>query len=93
VKFGQTLFVEIFGFDPNQQVGFWITHIESGDTIGTAQTVRVNSTGGFSGNIDTRDFGGYLLGPGNYVFVVRDAEPDEQGRTYPDSLAPFRVLP
>jgi hypothetical protein len=93
VRFGESLYVEVYGFDPNQQVGFWITHVETGNTVGTAQTVRVDGSGGLAGTIDTRDFGGYQLGPGNYVFVVRDAEPDSQGRIYPDSLAPFRVLP
>ena len=87
VKFGQEFYVKVGGFDPYQEVGFWITD-ERGVTVGTAQTLYVNANGELDGYIDTKDYFGYELGPGNYVFVVQDV-----ARVYRPSTAPFRVIP
>jgi hypothetical protein len=87
VKYGDEFYVEVGGFDPNQAVGFWITD-ERGVTVGTAQTVNADANGELGGYIDTTDYFGYELRPGNYVFVVQDAE----GK-YRPSTAPFRVIP
>jgi hypothetical protein len=87
VRFGDEFYVEAGGFDPNSQVGFWITD-ESGFTVGSAQTIRTDEDGIVGGTIDTRDYFGYELRPGNYVFVVQDA-----AHKYRPSTAPFRVIP
>jgi hypothetical protein len=87
VKYGDEFYVEVGGFDPDQSVGFWITD-EKGLTIGSTQTVKADANGELGGFIDTTDYFGYELRPGNYVFVVQDAE----GK-YRPSTAPFRVIP
>ena len=83
VKYGQEFYLRFHSFEPNEQIGFWITD-ESGLTIGTMQTVAVDANGEIDGNIDTTDF----LPPGNYVFVAQDANQERE-----PSVAPFRVIP
>ena len=87
LRFGESFYVAVGGFDPNQEIGFWITD-EFGTTVGTAQTIRVDANGVLGGEIDTADYFGYELRPGNYVFVAQDA-----AGQYRPSTAPFRVLP
>lgn len=83
VKYGQEFYLRFHSFEPNEQIGFWITD-ESGLTLGTVQTVAVDANGEIDGYIDTTDF----LPPGNYVFVAQDANQERE-----PSIAPFRVIP
>jgi hypothetical protein len=83
VKYGQEIFILAYGFEPNEQVGFWITD-SNGDTIGTVETVQVDEDGEIGGSLPTRG----LFPPGDYVFVVQDANQDRE-----PSIAPFRVIP
>ena len=88
MKYGDIFYVEVFGFDPNQAIGFWITQAVSNITIGSNQTIRVNANGEFGGYVDTLDWFGVDIPPGDYVFVAQDAE-----YKYVPSTAPFRVIP
>jgi hypothetical protein len=87
VKYGDQFYVELNGFQPGEEVGFWITH-ENGATVGTSQTIYADENGLIGGYIDTTNYFGYLLTPANYVFVAQDAR-----REYEPSIAPFRVIP
>ncbi len=40
------------------------------------------------GEIDTTDYFGFILDPGDYVFVAQEAEQKRE-----PSVAPFRVIP
>lgn len=87
IKFGQSFRVTVFGFDPYQSIGFWITD-ETGVTVGTSNTVQVDGNGSGYVDISTTNYFGYELRPGNYVFVAQDAD-----GFYRPSTAAFRVLP
>ena len=86
VRYGETFLIEVQGFVPNQQIGFWITD-QFGNNVGTNRTLSVDADGGLLLEIDTTDYFGYELRRGDYLFVARD--PSGLLR---DSLAPFRVL-
>jgi hypothetical protein len=45
---GTTFYMNIRGFTPNEQVGFWIT-APTGETIGTIQTLSIGPTGAVDG--------------------------------------------
>jgi hypothetical protein len=92
VKYGEEINVLTFGWDPGQPLGYWVTD-QNGTTVGTAQTVNADGEGRFEGVIDTTDWFGFELRPGNYNFVVSDARNVSPGEKYQDSVAPFRVLP
>jgi hypothetical protein len=87
VRFGETFGVLVFGFSPDQEIGYWITDT-AGRHVGTTQSVRTDEDGAFGGYVDTLDFFGVELRPGDYVFVSQDKE-----RRLRSSTAPFRVLP
>lgn len=87
VQFGEEFYVEVNGYEPGTELGFWITD-EKGVTVGTNQTIQADEDGSIGGLIDTADYFGYQLNPGNYVFVIVDAQGE-----YLESTAPFRVLP
>ena len=87
VKFGDQFYVEVNGYEPGTELGFWIT-TENGVTVGTNQTIRANEDGDIGGFLDTTDYFGFQLAPGNYVFVIADAKGE-----YLESTAPFRVIP
>lgn len=88
VVYGDEFYVEAFGFDANQEIGFWITQAGSNITIGTTQTARVDANGSFGGTISTLDWFDVVIPPGDYVFVAQDVE-----NKYEPSTAPFRVIP
>ena len=83
VNYGAEFYIEVYGFEPNEPIGYWITH-SSGESVGTRTTVRVDEEGRFGGYLDTTDF----LPPGDYVFVAQDADQSRE-----PSIAPFRVIP
>lgn len=87
VKAGSTFTVEIWGFKPNERIGFWITRAGSG-TIGSTVGLTVDADGSFSGTIDTRDWFGVPIPPGDYVFVASD-----MNQEFEESIAPFRIIP
>lgn len=87
VHYGQSLRVDVFGFDANEEIGFWVTD-DVGTTVGTSGTVHVSSDGDGYLIIDTTDYFGYELHPGDYVFVAQDV-----AGAYRPSTAPFRVIP
>ena len=84
VRFGETIAIAIYGFEPHQDIAFWITRA-NGETVGGTHTVRADENGFFVGELSTRD---WELIPGDYIFVAQDVE-----NKYRPSTAPFRVLP
>ena len=84
VKYGEEIAIAIYGFDPHQEVAFWVTGAD-GETIGAVHTISVDEDGIFVGELSTSD---WELVPGDYVFVAQDVE-----QKYRPSIAPFRVLP
>ncbi len=87
VKVGTTFAIEVSGFAPNQELNYWIAD-ETGFIVGTVQQVRADAQGHSKVSVDTRNFSGAALAPGNYVFVARDVE-----ETILPATAPFRVVP
>ncbi len=85
VKFGEQFYVEVRGFKANEQIGFWITD-GNGITVGTNQTIGVDKQGVAGGELDTTDYFGLELGPGDYVFVAQDPSGKHK------AVAPFRVV-
>jgi hypothetical protein len=92
VRYGESFAVETFGWDPNQPLGYWVTD-QNGTTVGTIQTVNASGDGRFGGTVNTTNWFGYELRPGDYNFVVSDARNVSPAEKYQDSVAPFRVLP
>jgi hypothetical protein len=87
VKAGSRFTVLIYGFEPNERVGFWITK-STGGTIGSVRGLNVDEHGEFEGWIDTNDWFGVVIPPGDYVFVAQDI-----AQKFEPSIAPFRVIP
>lgn len=87
VKANTTFIVEVWGFEPNERIGFWITRAGYG-TIGSTQGITVDENGRFRGSVNTRDWFGVVIPPGDYVFVAQ-----ELAQIYEPSIAPFRVIP
>src|SRR5262245_3405417 len=48
IKVGDPISIDIFGFEPNEQVGFWITAPDD-SIVGTRQTVNIGPTGDVEG--------------------------------------------
>ncbi len=87
VRFGELFAVGVFGFDPNQEISYRIT-TEAGSAVGGRQTKQVGVNGFTTVDIDTKNYAGVQLQPGNYVFVAEDTQ--GKGRV---ARAPFRVTP
>lgn len=86
-KLGSAFTVEVAGFAPNQELSYWITD-EPGFMIAAPKIVRADAQGHFKVSVDTRNFSGVSLKPGNYTFVARDLD-----ETLLPASAPFRVIP
>ena len=84
VKAGETIVVTIFGYEPNQELSFTVTGA-NGAAVGGSQTTRANANGIASVEINTGNFGGGTLRPGDYLLVAQAGD-----RT---ARAGFRVLP
>ncbi len=84
VRYGEELFIGVFGFEPNSEFSYWITR-QGGGTLGGPRSVQADSNGEYGGYISTVD---WQMPPGNYVFVAQDVR-----NAYEPSTAPFRVLP
>lgn len=87
VKAGKSFVVEVSGFEPDQELSYWITD-ETGFIVGTVQSARSTVQGRFNVSIDTSSFSEVALKPGNYTFIARDVE-----ETVLPAAAPFRVIP
>jgi hypothetical protein len=74
--------IDIFGFRPNEQVGFWITEPD-GAIFGTVQTVSI----GPSGSVEGIPFDTYGAPAGIYSFVFEGVSSKHQAIVY------FKVLP
>lgn len=82
VKEGEIIFFDIYGFQPNEQIGYWLT-TPWGDIFGTRQTLGIGPSGGVSGlDFDTID-----LDPGLWYFVFEGVNSKHQSIVY------FKVLP
>jgi hypothetical protein len=81
VKQGDPLSIDIFGFKPNEQVGFWIT-APDGSIFGTRQTASIGASGGVDG-IPIRTTG---FDPGLYYLVFQGVSSNHQAIIY------FKVL-
>lgn len=87
VKAGTLIGVALFGFQPNEEITFTIT-APDGAAVAGSQTKQVGVNGFTIVDVDTKDYYGVVLRPGDYVFVAQDTK--GQNRR---ARAPFRVLP
>jgi hypothetical protein len=87
VKAGALIGVGVFGFEPNEAIVFRVT-TAAGAAVGGDQTTRVGVNGFTLVDIDTKNYAGVALSPGDYIFVAEDTR--GQNRR---ARAPFRVLP
>ncbi len=83
VRPGEKVTVAAFGFEPNQEVSIRIVDA-AGAAIGTSTATRANANGIAMLEIDTRNYQGVELRPGDYRVSVTG------GRT---AAASFRILP
>ena len=73
--------MDIFGFQPNEQIGFWL-NAPDGSILGTVQTYDIGPTGGVDGiPFDTKD-----LPPGLWYWVFKSSTTNHQSVIY------FKVL-
>ncbi|GAC1354295.1 MAG: hypothetical protein NVSMB42_11840 [Herpetosiphon sp.] len=84
---GEHLYFGVHGYEPGTKLGFFIT-AENGDTIGTANTFPASDPQVTVVDIDTNNYFGIRIPPGNYRAVIQDNE-----NRYLPSYANFRVLP
>lgn len=79
---GTQLEIDVYGFQPNEQIGFWIN--APGDVmVGTRQTISIGPSGSLEGlPVSTSTFE-----PGIYSFVFQSASSGYQAIVY------FKVLP
>jgi hypothetical protein len=82
VKAGEPLSLDIFGFQPNEQVGFWLTAPDD-SIIGTRRTYDI----GPSGAADDLSFPTRGLDPGLYYWVFEGTASKHQSIIY------FKILP
>lgn len=87
VRAGQPLGLKAFDFPANSTVTLRITDL-AGKMIGASQTARANSAGDVSITVDTNNWSGAKLAPGDYLFVAT-----EPSVFFRPATAPFRILP
>lgn len=77
VKQGDQIFIDIFGFAPNENIGFWLTDPD-GDVVGTVETVNIGPTGRVVNlPLDTNE-----LYPGLWYFVFEGTASKHQSIVY-----------
>ncbi len=82
IKQGETIYMDVFGFQPNEQIGFWLT-APDGSVFGTVRTYSVGPTGAIEGlPFRTGD-----LDPGLWFWVFKSSTTDYGSVVY------FKVLP
>lgn len=81
VNAGETLSIDIFGFQANEDIGFWLTSPD-GQTVGTVQTINIGPSGGVSDlPFTTND-----MAPGTWFFVFQGVSSKHQSIIY------FKIL-
>ena len=81
VKQGEVIAMDIYGFQPNEQIGFWLT-APNGAVLGTVHTYNVGPNGAVEGlPFDTKD-----LDPGLWFWVFKSSTSDYASVIY------FKVL-
>lgn len=79
---GTPITLDFFGFQPNEEVGFWL-NAPDGSVVGTVETLELDSSGSLLGvPIETAE-----LDLGIWFFVMQGTESGHQ------SIAYFKVLP
>ena len=81
VKKGEVITMDIFGFQPNEQVGFWLT-APDGSVVGTVQTEDI----GPGGEVDGLPFDTSRLPTGLWFWVFQGTSSKHQAIVY------FKVL-
>lgn len=87
VRYGGRLRAHVYGFESDQDVSVVITDGQ-GTRVAPERIVRAGSEGGVTIEIDTSNYAGVQLRPGDYTLIARDVK----GELRPSS-APFRVIP
>jgi hypothetical protein len=78
---GSALAMEVYGFWPDEEMGYWIT-APDGSIVGTANAVTVGLTGSWIEFVDTTSFG-----PGLWYVVFQGTSSGHQAIVY------FKTLP
>jgi len=81
VKQGEIIAIDIFGFKPNEEIGFWLT-APDGSILGTVRTVNIGPTG----EQDDLPFDTKNLPLGQWFFVFEGTSSKHQAIVY------FKVL-
>jgi hypothetical protein len=83
VKQGDPVVFDIFGFEPNEQIGFWL-NAPDGSVVGTVETYSIGPTGAVDGlPLDTLD-----IPPGLWYFVFKGTSSQHTSIAYFKILAP-----
>lgn len=82
VKQGTRIEMDVFGFQPNEQIGFWLT-APDGSMLGTRQTLSI----GPAGAVDSLPFPTADFPAGLYYWVFQGVSSGHQSIVY------FKVLP
>jgi hypothetical protein len=77
IKEGTTIFMDIFGFTPNEQIGFWLT-APDGSMLGTRQTLNIGPTGA----VDNLDWDTDGMPAGLWYFVFQGTSSNHQSIIY-----------
>ncbi len=79
VRAGTIVYFDIFGFTPNEDVGFWLT-TPDGETFGTVETFNIGPAGRVDDfPFDTRIVAGF---PGLWYFVFQGTESGHKAVVY-----------
>jgi hypothetical protein len=79
---GTAFSISVWGFTPNEQVGFWLTD-PNGLIVGTVETVSI----GPEGRLDGLPFGTSGFMPGLYYWVFEGVSSGNQSILY------FKIIP
>lgn len=87
VKFGEQITVVTTGLRSGTTFNSFIVDYQ-GNLVGGLDEAAADNTGGTRRSINTRNWGGEQLSPGDYAFVV-----EVPGAGYAHAIVPFRVIP
>ena len=87
VQVGEALVISLFGFTADESLSITLTN-ETGELIGSSQTLRANQHGIATITIDTASYLGVTVQPGNYILRANNTA--GRDRT---AHAAFRVIP
>lgn len=77
-KFGQVYTIDIFGFAPNEEIGYWVT-APTGLILGTVKTRNIGPDGGATLVVDTN---GLIPIPGQWYWVFEGTTSHHQSIVY-----------